>query len=137
METFFINALAAYVDSRTSLVAGNNLIVSEVPRDTDGVYLIASPSPEPEKYSPIRRSIVDFWARYRDSYTAYVKLREIYDALDRMYQYEIGDAENPNKFEVYFSFSLGQVEDQDRDNEGGKLVKLSMEFIYRDVDTIS
>lgn len=137
----FIRAICRYVADRTSLTFGNgdsaDLRVGELPRDLDGVYAIDAPTIEPDKETPIIYSTIDFWARYKNTETAYAKLNEIYDVLDRMYEYFPNNGTSESSFEVYFSHALGQIEDNDRDAEGGKLLKLSVIFIYRNVDTIS
>ena len=133
----FIESLLEHVDSRTSLTFGDgnsDLKLQELPRDVDGVYAIDSPAPEPDRETPWRYATVTFWARYRNSATCYEKLNEIYDIIERNYQYEVG---TDTKYLVAFSHCITGIENQDRDQENGGLYSLATYFIYRPLDIIS
>lgn len=136
--TPFIKAIAQYIADNTSLTFGSGNVdikIGEMPRDIDGVYLIDDPAQEPDRYTPIKYAQISFWARYRNTATAYANLSEIYGKLDRNYAFEVGDEDG--LYLVEFSHCLGGIEDQDRDLEEGKLLRLSVYFIYRPLDSVS
>lgn len=103
-----------------------DLFAGELPLDvTDCIAAMYAISPDPHKTFDVYEQTIDFWARHRSSTTGYNKLRLIQDLFHKKYAYNLGD------YHIYFSNSLGVIEDMDRDSERRKLYKLSIRFIYR------
>lgn len=115
--------IARFLSDYTDFTLKQDLFVGEIPRDTDGVYLIASPSPEPDKETGIIYQDVDFWSRYTNDATGFDKLAAVYNFFDRRHHY------STDNWYVHFSHALSQIDDMDRDASNGKLLKLSMAFI--------
>lgn len=118
-----IQDIAHFLADYTGFTMREDLFVGEIPRDTDGVYLIAEPSPEPDKETGIMYQDVAFWSRYKNDATGFDKLAEIYRFFDRRHHY------STDQYYVYFSHAVGQIEDMDRDAAKAKLLKLSVTFI--------
>lgn len=129
MNEFFIRDICEYLADKSATftfgTGATNLKAGELPRGTDGVFAVASPSPEPDMDTLVEYHNVDFWARNKNTSTALDQMREIYELFHQNHHYVT------TNFEVYFSHALGQIEDQDRDLEGGKLLRLSIMFITR------
>ena len=96
-----------------------------------GFYIVPSQSPSPEKYIDHEYPVIDFW--YRSPYTgeAKAKMRELYTKFHRAYNMDTAN------WHIFFSEALGGSMDMDRDAEGGKLEKLSVQFICRNINSIS
>lgn len=118
-----IQDIQRFLADYTGFTRAVDLFVGEIPRDTDGVYMIASPSPEPDKETGIIYQDVDFWARYKNDSEGIRKLGEIYNFFDRRHHY------STDNYYVHFSHAAGQPDDMDRDAAGAKLWKLSVMFI--------
>lgn len=128
-DTPIIQDLAHFLADYTDFTMRSDLFIGEIPRDTDGVYMLASPSPEPDKETGIIYQDVDFWSRYTNDATGYEKLRTIYNFFDRRHHY------HTNNYYVQFSHATSQIDDMDRDAERAKLLKLSITFIIsRDIN---
>lgn len=122
-ETPIIQDLAHFLADYTDFTMRTDLFVGEIPRDVDGLYMLASPSPEPDKETGIIYQDVDFWTRYTNDATGFAKLRTVYNFFDRRHHY------TTNNYYVHFSHALTQIEDMDRDAEKAKLLKLTVMFI--------
>lgn len=128
--TPFVKEICQYLAANSSGVftfgTGNtNLKAGELVRDVDGVFAVPSPSPEPDRDVIYETHIIDFWARNKNTATAYEQLRTIYNLFHQNHHYPT------NLYLIEYSHALGQPEDQDRDAEGGKLLRLSVEFLIR------
>jgi hypothetical protein len=133
----FIHALCEYVASRTGLAFGSGeteIKVGEISRDSQGIFAIDEPTQEPDRVVPIRYAQIGFWAKYKDTATAYTKLNLIYNILDRMYATQVGHTSNYN---IYFGIPSGPIIDLDRDAQGDKILKFSAYFIYNPLDIVS
>lgn len=118
------------------------IFVGELPekvRDPDGsiaevleaLWLVESPSPAPHEYIDTEYPIIDFWARAPHTDQARAKLQAVFNNFHRRYGYETAN------WHIYFSKALGNIVDVDRDREGGKLFRLSVQFICRNLNNIS
>lgn len=116
-----------YFGSAADLPGGKTkwLKAGELPRDKDGVYAIADPSPEPDRETGVQYQTISFWARNKNTATAYEQLMEIYNFFHQKH-----DLPTTNYY-VFQAFAEGMPEDQDRDSEGGKLLQISIQFITR------
>ena len=111
---------------------GTDIFNGELPQDvTKGFFIVPSAGPAPEKYIDHEYIVIDFW--YRSPYTgeAKAKMRELYNKFHRNYHYDTSN------WHIFFSEALSGVQDFDRDGEGGKLLRLSIQFICRNINSIS
>lgn len=133
--SLLIDEVCEYIDDHSTNFSygsgSGNLKIGELVLDTNGVFVEASPSPQPDKTTAEERQIIDFTSRDPDSDRAYQLLREIYEIFHRRQNYET------DNYHIYFSNALDQPMDLDRDAEGGKVWKLSVLFIYSNLNLIS
>lgn len=124
---YFADRSDFYFGSADELPVGKNvwLKAGELPRDKDGVYAIADPSPEPDRETGVQYQTISFWARNRNTATGYDQLMEIYNFFHQKH-----DIETDNYY-VFQCFAESTPIDQDRDAEGGKLLQLTIQFITR------
>lgn len=108
-------------------VPGANLIVGELIRNTNGVYARPVASPEPDRYTGNREINIDFWSRHPNSDIAYDWLKQVYNFFHQRIAYDL------NSYHVYNTFCTGQIDDMDRDLENGKLWRLGVVFIVRNL----
>ncbi len=118
----FAEELAQYLEDNTSLVVGTNLMIGELLRGVEGVFLTTSSGSEPDRYLPTFNETIDFWSIYKDSEDGYNILKTLYFLLHRREHY------NLTSYHVYYSNALGQIADFDRDAEGRKIWKLTVDF---------
>lgn len=126
----FVKEICEYIESNTSGrfnfgTGSGNLKVGELVRDSEGVWAMAVPAPQPEKYTPIEYKQVSFVTRSANSTVGFDDLSVIKNLLHRAEHYET------DNYQVYFSHATGDIEDQDRDAEGSKLWRVSILFIVR------
>lgn len=126
-----VQDVARFLADYTAFTMRTDLFVGELPRDTDGVYALAAPSPEPDKETGIIYQTIDFWSRYTNDATGFEKLAIVNNFFDRRHHFAT------NQYYVHFSHALGQIEDMDRDASNGKLLKLSIMFILNVNNNIS
>lgn len=131
IDTVIVQDIARFLADYSSFTMRDDLFVGEIPRGTDGVYVIADPSPEPDKETGIIYQDVSFWSRYTNDATGFEKLGEIYNFFDRRHHY------STDQYYVHFSHAMGQIEDMDRDADKAKLLKLSVMFILNRDSNIS
>lgn len=97
----------------------------------EGILLIDVPSPPPEQYIDTEYLIIDFWAKSAHTERAKALLRDIYNTYHRRYNW---DTDN---WHIYWSKALGNISDGGRDSENSKLVRLSVQFMCRNLNNIS
>lgn len=106
--------------------------VGELPETaTEALWLVSIPSPPPHDYVATEYIIIDFWARSPNTDRAHELLELVQKNFHRRYGYQTAN------WEIYFSRALGSIVDIDRDIEGGKLFRLSVQFICRNLNTLS
>lgn len=109
-----------------------NIWVGELPESaTEAVWLVETPSPPPHEYIDTEYTVLDFWARSPDTDRAHQLLELVFNNFHRRYGYETAN------WHIYFSRALGSIVDVDRDREGGKLFRLSVQFICRNLNNVS
>lgn len=118
----FVEELADLVADNTSLTLGTTLLVGELLRATEGVFMLTGSNVEPDRYLPTFNETIDFWSAYKKSDEGYDKLKEIYFYFHRKEHYTL------DSYKIYYSNALGQIMDFDRDAEGRKLWKLTIDF---------
>lgn len=116
----------------TATPADRTIYVGELPQDiTEGMFIIEVPSPPPHQYIDTEYPILDFW--YRSPYTdlAHEKLEQVYALFHRKHHYTTAN------WSIALSRALGTIVDVDREQESGKLFRLSVQFICRNLNNIS
>lgn len=97
----------------------------------EGIYIIEAPSPPPHDYVDTEYTVLDFWARSPKTDRAHALLELVYNNFHRRYHYETAN------WHISFSRALGSIIDLDRDRESGKLLRLSVQFICRNLNNVS
>lgn len=98
---------------------------------SSGIIIESGGTEQQDIYQGLRYETLDFWVRDISYEAGYNIARGIIDHLHRLTNYE---TEN---YHIYFSHALGGVEGLDRDNEGKRVFKCSIRFIFRDLSDIS
>lgn len=108
------------------------LFIGEWPEKViEGIMLIPVPTPPPHEYIDTEYKVIDFWARSPHTDRAKALLREVFEFYFRRAQFSTGN------WYVSFAKILGDMVDADRDNENGKLYRLSVQFICRNLNHFS
>lgn len=97
----------------------------------EALWLIEVPSPPPHNYIDAEYTVIDFWSRSPKTARAHGLLEEVYNQFHRRYHYETAN------WHIAFSRALGSIVDVDRDRENGKLFRLSVQFICRNLNNLS
>lgn len=113
------------------LVLRTNLFAGELKRGVNGVFAVAAPSQEPDKETGIIYQSIEFWSRNADTGKGFEDLTTIYNFFDRRHHY------NTDGYYIHFSHCESQIDDMDKDQEGAKLLKLSVRFILNSTNAIS
>lgn len=116
----------------TATPSSRTIFIGDIPQDVlEGIMLVAVPSPPPHQYIDTEYPIIDFWARSNHADRAKNLLRQVYELYHRRYAY------STDNWHISFSQALGPIVDVDRDREGGKLYRLSIQFISRNLTHVS
>lgn len=107
-----------------------NLAGVDVPI-TEAIWLVEAPSPPPHDYVDTEYTVLDFWAISPKTARAHALLELVYNNFHRRYGYATAN------WTIYFSRALGSIVDVDRDRDGGKLLRLSVQFICRNLNNLS
>lgn len=107
-----------------------NLAGDDVPI-TEALWIVESPSPPPHTYIDTEYTVLDFWAISPKTDRAHALLELVFNNYNRRYHYETAN------WHIAFSHALGSIIDVDRDREGGKLLRLSVQFICRNLNNLS
>lgn len=106
--------------------------VGEMPDDvTEALWLVETISPPPHTYIDTEYPVIDFWAISPNSDRGHAILENVYRNLNRRYHYQTAN------WLIDFSHALGSIVDVDRDSENGKLFRLSVQFICRNLNNLS
>lgn len=125
-------SLALYLQSLGLGTFGTDLFVDELPDTPVQAVLIRSAEAiPPNQYVDTKKQMVEFWSRSPYSETAYNKLMNIYNVFDRNSNWET------DNWHIYFSECLGQPVNIDRDQNSGKMYRLSILLTYRNLNTVS
>lgn len=112
--------------------ANRNIFIGQFPQDVqEGILLLPVNSPNPHQYIDTEYPIIDFWARAPHTDRATALLRSVYNAYHR------NGGFSTTNWRIYFSQSLGTIVDVDRDAESGKLMRLSVQFLCRNLNNLS
>lgn len=97
----------------------------------EGIFIVEAASPPPHEYTDQEYPILDFWARSDSTDRAHNLLELVYGLLHRRNGYSTAN------WYIYNSSALGAIVDVDRDRESGKLYRLSVQFICRNLNNVS
>lgn len=130
--TSLITDVADFLQQRGLGTVGTDIFIGELPQDvTAGFFLVNAPSPAPHQYLDTEYNVIDFWYRTPYTETGLQKMEQIKQTLHRRENYQL------QNWYIYFSEALGSISDVDRDREGGKLLRVSIQFICRNLSGIS
>lgn len=101
------------------------------PEVTEGIMLVMVNSPSPERYIDTEYQLIDVWVKSPKTDRAFDIIREIYNAYNRRYNW------GTDSWHVYFSDSIGSTYDASRNGEGSKLLRLSLQFMCRNLNNVS
>lgn len=124
-QNFGIGIFAGQDDGGTLFVGE----LSELP--PEAVWVVESPAPPPHTYIDTEYTILDFWSRSPHTDRGHALLELVYNSFHRRYSYDTAN------WHIAFSHALGSIVDVDRDREGGKLFRLSVQFICRNLNNLS
>lgn len=97
----------------------------------EGVMISMVNSPPPERYIDTEYQIIDVWVKSPHSDRAFDLMRRIYDTYNRRYHWDTAS------WHIYFSDAIGSTYDASRDGEGSKLLRLSLQFMCRNLNNVS
>lgn len=97
----------------------------------EALLIVPVASPPPQQYIDTEYPIFDVWAKSPHTDRAYAMLQQVYDIYHRRYHWDAGN------WHIYWSRALGTIVDADRDLEGSKLLRLSVQFVCRNLNTVS
>lgn len=106
-------------------LAGNTVQI------TEALWIVEAPSPPPHEYVDTEYTVLDFWAISAKTERAHALLELVYNNFHRRYHYDTAN------WHIAFSRALGSIVDVDRDRENGKLFRLSVQFICRNLNNVS
>lgn len=116
----------------TATPASRTIFVGELPDTaTEAIWIVESPSPPPHQYVDTEYPILDFWSRSPKTDRGHELLENVFRTFHRRYHYDTAN------WHIAFSQALGSIVDVDRDREGGKLFRLSVQFICRNLNNLS
>lgn len=116
----------------TSTPASRNIFAGELPEGiAEGIYVLESPSPPPHQYIDTEYTVIDFWAVSAKTDRAHDLLERVFELYHRRYDWDTAH------WHVFFSQALGSIVDVDRDQQRGKLFRLSIQFISRNLNHVS
>ncbi len=108
------------------------IFIGEMPDEVNEGFLVVNvPSPQPQQYVDTEYTVIDIWSRSPHTDRGMQMLREVYGLYHRRYNW------TTNNWHIYFSQALGSIVDMDRDINSGKLFRLSIQFISRNLNNIS
>lgn len=121
-----LDDIAEYLEDENAGIVGQTIFLTEMPTSPNNILaLLHGVSAPPDMAVDLYEQVVDIWSRAPSASIAYSQLESVQDLLHKKANYELAN------YHVYFSHSLGSIEDFDRDNKRRKLYKLSMRFLYR------
>lgn len=113
-------------------VSDRTIWVGLLPDDAvEALWIVEAPSPPPHNYVDTEYTVLDFWVRSPKTDRAHAMLELVYNNFHRRYHYDTAN------WHIAFSRALGSIVDVDRDRESGKLLRLSVQFICRNLNNLS
>jgi hypothetical protein len=108
------------------------IFTGELPENAvEAIWLVESPSPPPHNYIATEYTVIDFWSRSPKTARGHALLDLVYSNFHRRHHYQTAN------WDIEFSRALGNIVDVDRDSENGKLFRLSVQFICRNLNIVS
>jgi len=123
-------ALANYLDASGFGTLGTDIFVSQIPEGVNGIWVERIGGLQ-NNYVPMQEAVVNIYAKNTSAADAVTLLENIKNHIHRMHTTESGD-----NF-IYTMLVLGNVEDVSRDLEYAKIVKLTVQLVYKNNGIIS
>lgn len=123
-------ALANYLDTSGFGTLGKDIFVSQIPDGVNGIWVERVGGLQ-NNYVPMQEAVVNIYAKNTSAADAITLLENIKDHIHRMHTTTAGD-----NF-IYTMLVLGNVEDVSRDLEYAKIVKLTVQLVYKNNGIIS
>lgn len=123
-------ALANYLDTSGFGTLGIDIFVSQIPDGVNGIWVERIGGLQ-NNYVPMQEAVVNIYAKNTSAADAITLLENIKDHIHRMHTTTAGD-----NF-IYTMLVLGNVEDVSRDLEYAKIVKLTVQLVYKNNGIIS
>lgn len=123
-------ALANYLDTSGFGTLGTDIFVSQIPDGVNGIWVERVGGLQ-NNYVPMQEAVVNIYAKNTSAADAITLLENIKDHIHRMHTTTAGD-----NF-IYTMLVLGNVEDVSRDLEYAKIVKLTVQLVYKNNGIIS
>lgn len=116
----------------TATPADRTIFTGEMPEGVvEGIVIVEAPSPPPHSYVDTEYTVLDFWARSDHTDRCHALLEQVFSLFNRRNGYAT------TNWYIYNSHALGTIVDVDRDRESGKLFRLSVQFICRNLNNVS
>lgn len=116
----------------TNTPTARTIFTGKLPANVaEGINIVESISPPPHEYIDHEYPVLDFWARSDQPDRAHWLLEQVYGLLHRRSGY------STTNWYIYNSSALGAIVDVDEDREAGKLYRLSVQFITRNLNNVS
>ena len=136
--TRFAKEIAEYLDANsigvysTTDPTTRTIFTGKLPAGVaEGINIVESASPPPHEYIDHEYPVLDFWARSDEPDRAHYLLEQVYNLLHRHLGFSTAN------WYIYNSSALGAIVDVDEDREAGKLYRLSVQFICRNLNNVS
>lgn len=123
-------ALANYLDTSGFGTLGTDIFVSQIPDGVNGIWVERVGGLQ-NNYVPMQEAVVNIYAKNTSAADAITTLENIKNHIHRMHTTTAGD-----NF-IYTMLVLGNVEDVSRDLEYAKIVKLTVQLVYKNNGIIS
>lgn len=124
--------VADWLEQRGIGIVNETIFIGEIPADVPaGLLLVPLDVIPPHKYIDTEYPVIEFYYRSAHTDEAKGKMREVYNLLHRRGNYPLVN------WYVYFSRALGSISDRGRDVQGGKLIRLSVQFMCRNLNNNS
>lgn len=122
--------IASYLDTAGYGTIGTDIFVGQIPAETNGVYVMRNGGAM-NNYLPVTDSLVEIYVKNTKASTAASTIESIKNYIHRMHNTTTSGSY------VYSMLLVGDVEDVLRDDEYGKIYRISVSVKHRDLSLIS
>lgn len=109
---------------------GTDIFIGQLPAETNGIYIVRVAGTM-NNYLPTQETVIDVYVQNISSSTAATKIENVKNALHRHLETEIGTSH------IFSILALGDIEDFGRDQDYGKMYKITIQVIHRSTTLIS
>lgn len=124
------NEVAQYLDDANLGTVGTDIFIGQIPDTTNGVYIIRSGGTF-SMYLPTEETILDIYAKNTRASTCITTLENIKRYVHRMHNTLTASSY------IYSILVIGDVEDVQRDEQYGKIYKITIQLLHRSTGLIS